>query len=175
MASPPISVRRIIRYDGESVRYWYKDHNSKRRKVETVGVYTFIGRMAQHILPKWFQRARYFGLESTQSFSKWRDTIKEGLKRIGRLIKGTYQIVERKRYRERYLQVSGRDPMSCRYCGAQMEVYRIWRPKYGVIYDELDEIEAGKYEPFEEIKREETTPVRSSARSRQMSLFPLAA
>ncbi len=175
LASPPISVRRIILYDGESVRYWYKDHNSKSRKIETVDVYTFIGRMVQHILPKWFQRVRYFGLESTQSFSKWRDAIKEGLKRIGRLVKGTYQIVERKRYRERYQEVSGRDPMVCRYCGSEMEVYRIWHPKYGVIYDELDEIEAGKYEPLEEIKWEEAVPVNSSVRFQQLSLFPLPA
>ncbi len=175
LASPPISLRRIIRYDGESVRYWYRDHSSKKSKVETVDVYTFIGRMVQHIFPKWFQRVRYFGLESTRSFSKWRDVIEEGLKRIGRVIEGTYQIVGRKRYRERYMEVSGRDPMICRYCGAEMDVYRIWHPKYGVIYDELDEIKAGKYEPLEEIKGEETAPAHSSFRFQQLSLFPLVA
>ena len=27
-----------------------------------------------------------------------------------------------------------------------MGLYRIWHPKYGVIYDELENIKAGKYE-----------------------------
>ncbi len=175
LASPPISVRRIVKYDGEKVTYWYRDHVSKSKKRETVDVYTFIGRMVQHIFPKGFQRIRYFGLQSTKKFNKWCRVIKEGLKRIGRVIKGAYQIVERKRYRERYKEVSSRDPMICRYCGAEMDIYRRWHPKYGVIYDELDEIKAGKYEPLEEIKWEETAPVHFSVRFQQLSLLPLPA
>ncbi len=146
LASPPISVRRIMRYDGKTVTYWYNDHESKRKKVETVDVYTFIGRMVQHILSKGFQRIRYYGLQSTKTFSKWREVVEGGVKRIGRLVKGVYQVLLKKRYRERYKEVSGRDPMICKHCGAEMELYRIWHPKYGVIYDELENIKAGKYE-----------------------------
>jgi len=40
MASPPISVRRIIRYDGETVTYWYNDHETKARKEESLDVLT---------------------------------------------------------------------------------------------------------------------------------------
>jgi len=36
VASPPIAVRRIIDYDGSNVTYWYKDHKTKRKQVETV-------------------------------------------------------------------------------------------------------------------------------------------
>ena len=138
-------------------------------------VHTFIGRMVQHIPPKWLHRIRYYGLQATKTFKRWFGVIKEGLKLIGRVIKGAYQIVARKRYRERYKEVSSRDPMICRYCGAEMDVCRIWHPKYGVIYDELDEIKAGKYEPLEEIKWEETAPVHSSVRFQQLSLLPLPA
>jgi len=56
MASLPISVRRIITYDGKTVTYWYNDHETKARKEETIDVLTFVGRMVQHILPKGFQR-----------------------------------------------------------------------------------------------------------------------
>ena len=52
VACPPIAVRRIMNYDGKHVRYWYKDHETKARKVETVDVFTFIGRMVEHIFPK---------------------------------------------------------------------------------------------------------------------------
>ncbi|MCI5131275.1 MAG: hypothetical protein D3904_07070 [Candidatus Electrothrix sp. EH2] len=52
VASPPIAVRRIISYDGEVVKYWYQDHKTKSKVFEAVDVFTFIGRMVQHIMPK---------------------------------------------------------------------------------------------------------------------------
>ena len=54
VASPPISTRRVLKYDGDSVTYYYQEHKSKQRKTETVKVNTFIGRMVQHLLPKGF-------------------------------------------------------------------------------------------------------------------------
>ncbi len=52
LASPPISVRRIVDYDGQTVSYWYQDRKTQRKKFERVDVLDFIGRMLQHILPK---------------------------------------------------------------------------------------------------------------------------
>ena len=117
-------------------------------------VMTFIGRMVQHILPKGFQRIRYYGLQSTRTFQKWVKAIKEGLQKIGRTIQGTYQIVAVKRYRERYVEVSGRDPLSCQNCGQAMVLWRLWHPKYGTYYDVQERIKAGRYEPYQ---REEST------------------
>ncbi len=175
LACPPISVRRIVRYEKGQVTYWYKDHASKRKKVETVAVYTFIGRMVQHILPKGFQRVRYYGLEYSKSFSKWSEVIKEGFKRIGRRIRGAYQIVSLQKYRERYQEVSGRDPMICKNCGCEMELFRRWHPKYGVIYDEWEEIKKGKYEPREGSPSAARSSIRPSAGVLQLSLFELPA
>lgn len=176
LASPPISVRRIINYDGKTVTYWYNDHESKSKKVESVDVYTFIGRMVQHILPKGFQRIRYYGLQSTKTFVKWIDVVKEGLKLIGRVVKGTYQVLCNKRYRERYKEVSGHDPMICKHCGEEMDLFRIWHPKYGVIYDELENIKRGKYEVGggnDDINRRGRYSVRSAAQVLQLPLFQL--
>src|SRR2546426_7895825 len=47
VVSPPISVRRIDRYDGERVTYHYRSHRTERTEHETVDVNTFIGRMVQ--------------------------------------------------------------------------------------------------------------------------------
>jgi len=47
VVSPPISVRRNDRYDGERVTYHYRSHRSERVEHETVAVETFIGRMVQ--------------------------------------------------------------------------------------------------------------------------------
>ncbi|MCP3889926.1 MAG: hypothetical protein GY702_13800 [Desulfobulbaceae bacterium] len=80
VASPPIAVSRIVEYDGEAVTYWYRDHESKAKKVETVSVFTFIGRMVQHILMKGFNRVRYYGLQATKSYSKWASSRKEYVK-----------------------------------------------------------------------------------------------
>lgn len=173
LASPPISIRRIIKYAGKEVTYWYNDHETKKKKIETVDVYTFIGRMVQHILPKGFQRVRYYGLQATKTFQKWSEAIKEGLKRIGRVIKGVYQVITNKTYRERYKGINGRDPMKCSYCGAEMELNKIWHPKYGVIYDELANIKAGKYEKKERTARDGGGAIRSSAGIFQLSLFPV--
>jgi hypothetical protein len=146
VASPPIAVRRIIGYTGQEVTYWYKDHQTKKQEVVTVNVMTFIGRMVQHILPKGFQRLRYYGLQATKTFKKWVEVIREGLRRVGRVIKGTYEVVASKKYRERFQEMSGRDPLICRFCGREMDLWKIWHPKYGTIYDEWENLKAGKYE-----------------------------
>jgi hypothetical protein len=59
VVSPPISLRRLDRYDGQRVTYHSRSHKSERVEWETVEVYTFIGRMGQHTFPKGFKRVRY--------------------------------------------------------------------------------------------------------------------
>ena len=45
--------------------------------------------------------------------------------------------------------MTGKDPLICENCGAEMTLLRIYVPEYGVIYDELEEIKNGKYESIE--------------------------
>ena len=52
VVSPPISVRRLEEYDGQKVRYWYKDHKTQAIQHTSLPVLRFIGRMVQHVLPK---------------------------------------------------------------------------------------------------------------------------
>ena len=171
VASPPIAVRRIISYDGQTVCYWYKDHKTKSEKSETVDALTFIGRMVQHIMPKWFQRVRYYGLQATKTFKKWAVVIRKAVRKIKKVIRGAYQIVRKKKYRERYEEISGHDPMKCRYCGCEMELWKIWHPKYGVIFDEYENLKSGKYNP-PPIKRKKEAED-SLIRSMQLRLFPV--
>lgn len=148
MASPPISVRRIINYDEKTVTYWYNDHETKARKVETIDVLTFIGRKVQHILPKGFQRIRYYGLQATRTYTKWSQGIKKGIKNFTIALNGVYEVVASRNYRQRYMESYGTDPMKCPYCGHKMTLWIIWNPKYGVVYDEEKNIRQGKYERF---------------------------
>jgi hypothetical protein len=147
VVSPPISLRRILRYDGQRVRYWYNDHKTQQRQEEEVSAFTFIGRMVQHILPKGFHRIRYYGLHATCKAKKVKEVLTRLMVALGRLIKGTYRIAVRHTYRERVLASTGRDPLRCRRCGRGMILWQVWHPRYGVVYDELQAIKRGRYGP----------------------------
>ncbi|MBI4333963.1 MAG: transposase [Chloroflexi bacterium] len=147
VVSPPISLRRIISYDGHRVCYWYKDHKTRRREKADVPALIFIGRMVQHILPKGFHHIRYYGLQATCKAKKIREVLRKVVMVVGRAIQGAYRILAKKGYRERMLASTGRDPLLCPRCGRPMELWQIWHPRYGVIYDELKEIMRGRYEP----------------------------
>jgi hypothetical protein len=147
VVSPPISLRRILSYDGQRVWYWYNDHKTKQRQEEEVSALTFIGRMVQHILPKGFHRIRYYGLHATCKVKKVKGVRTVLMVALGRLIKGTYRIVAQKTYRDRVLASTGRDPLRCPRCGGEMMLWKVWHPRYGVIYNELHEIKRGRYGP----------------------------
>jgi hypothetical protein len=76
VVSPPISLRRIDRYDGRDVTYHYRSHRSERVEWERVNVYTFMGRMIQHSFAKGFKRIRYYGVQATKTFEKIKGLIR---------------------------------------------------------------------------------------------------
>jgi hypothetical protein len=145
VVSPPISLRRIDRYDGQRVTYHYRSHKSEHVERETVEVYTFIGRMMQHVFPKGFQRIRYYGVQATKTFEQLKRMIHDALAKVKGIVKGAIKIITPMTYRQRYEQSTGRDPLICPHCQREMGVWRIWHPTSGIIYDELKAIERGKY------------------------------
>src|SRR6266571_8101605 len=145
VVSPPISLRRIDRYDGQRVTSHYRSHKSERVERETVEVYTFIGRMMQHVFPKSFQRIRYDGVQATKTFATLKGVMQEALAKVKGIVQGAIKILAPLTYRQRYQQSSGRDPLRCPHCQSAMEVWRIWHPTYGVIYDEGEVIKRGTY------------------------------
>jgi hypothetical protein len=145
VVSPPISIRRIDRYDGERVTYHYRSHRTERMEHDTVAVDTFIGRMVQHTMPKGFKRIRYDGVQATKTFTKVKVMIQAALAKVEGVVKGTIKIIARLTYRQRYEQSTGRDPFRCPHCQGEMEVWCIWHPTYGVIYDEGEVIKRGMY------------------------------
>jgi hypothetical protein len=145
VVSPPIAVRRIDRYDGTRVTYHYRSHRTERVEHETVDVDTFIGRMVQHTMPKGFKRIRYDGVQATKTFAKVKAVIQAALAKVEGVVKGAVKIIARLTYRQRYAQSTDRDPLICPHCRGEMEVWRIWHPTYGVIYDEGEIIKRGMY------------------------------
>jgi hypothetical protein len=153
VVSPPISLRRIDYYNGSHVGYHYRSHKTDRVERERVDVYTFIGRMIQHVFPKGFKRIRYYGVQvmsgvgltSTKTFKKVKGLIQEALAKVKGIVKGAIKIIPALTYRERYKQSLGRDPLICPHCREEMGVWKVWHPKYGVVYDELEAIKKGRY------------------------------
>jgi hypothetical protein len=145
VVSPPVSVRRIDRYDGHRVTYHYRSHRTERVEHATVAVATFIGRMIQHTMPKGFKRIRYDGVQATKTFAKVKALIREALAKVEGVVKGAVKIIARLTYRQRDAQSTGRDPFLCPHCQSAMGVWRIWHPIYGLIHDEGEVIKRGTY------------------------------
>jgi Putative transposase/Transposase zinc-binding domain len=146
VVSPPISVKRIDRYDGERVTYHYRSHRTERVEHETVDVDTFIGRLVQHTMPKGFKRIRYYRVQATRTFARVKVAIQTALAKVEGVVKGAVQIIARLTYRQRYEKSTGRDPLICPHCRCEMGLWRIWHPTYGVIYDEVQVIKRGRDE-----------------------------
>lgn len=135
---PSISLKRILKYDKEKkkVEYEYADHRSKSTKKESVDVFEFIGRMVQQILPKGFQRARYYGLQATASYQKSKEIIMKSM--VDKVVDGVSFVARKLFYRDRMKIWTGKDPLICSSCGSKMELIKIWSRDKGIIYDLLD-------------------------------------
>jgi hypothetical protein len=169
VVSPPISVRRIIGYDGKRVRYWYNEHKTGERVEEEISAKEFIGRMVQHILPKGFQRIRHYGLHASCKSSKIREKLREILRATEQPESQETYKVEKNSYRDRIKKSFGVDPLKCEKCGEEMTFDGIWHPDYGWIVDKFDELYVDDIEPIK--KKEENVWGRESEVPIQMCLL----
>ena len=135
VVSPPISVRRIERYDGRSVSYWYRDHKTGQIEHASLPVHQFIGRMVQHILPKGFQRIRYYGLHGNVRYARARQTLAAVVPAGTLADPRGFRVLPRKPFRQLFFESFGRDPLLCPRCQCPMELERIEHPRYGTLKD----------------------------------------
>jgi len=110
---------------------------------ETVTVETCIGRMVQHTVPTGFQRIRYYGVQATKTFAQVKVILQAALAKVEGVVKGAVKLIARLTYRQRYAQSTGRDPLRCPHGQGEMELWCIWHPTDGVIYDEGEVIKRG--------------------------------
>jgi hypothetical protein len=133
VVSPPISVRRIESYDGQTVHYWYRDHKTGQIEHETLPVLQFIGRMVQHILPKGFQRIRYYGLHGHVRYQKMREYLAEIIPPEMPEDPRGYRVLRPKPFAQRFFESFGKDPLLCPKCGDNMMLELIYHPTYGTL------------------------------------------
>jgi hypothetical protein len=84
-------------------------------------------------------------VQATKTFAKVKVAMQAVLAKVESVVKGAVQSIARLTYRQRYTQSTGRDPFRCPPCQHAMEVWRIWHPTYGVIYDEGEVSKRGTY------------------------------
>lgn len=133
VVSPPISVRRIERYDGHTVRYWYRDHRSGNIEHLNLPVILFIHRMVQHILPKGFQRIRYYGLHGNVRYANMREKLSHILPAHSPPNPLGFRILPRKPFAELFRDTFGADPLLCLNCGNELTLEFLHHPQYGTI------------------------------------------
>lgn len=133
VASPPITLSRIVDYNGEYVTYTYREHPTNKQVTIKVSAFQFIAWMIQHIAPKGLHMVRYFGLYARRLISKASILLKKLLENT----QATFQKppLMSKSYRQRMIESFKLDPLICPKCGSQMELVYIWHPKYGYLYD----------------------------------------
>ena len=133
VVSPPISVRRLEEYDGQQVRYWYQDHKTEAIQYVTLPVLRFIGRMVQHILPKGFQRIRYFGLHCHVHYQQHREHLATLLPNSTPTDPRGYRVIARPQFAQLFLDTFGQEPLLCSRCHTPMEWELLYHPKYGIL------------------------------------------
>ena len=147
---PSISICRILNYSkaNKTVDYVYNDHVTHKKQREKVDVLTFIGRMAQQIMPENFQRVRYFGLHSTKNAVKNKKKVVVGLQLAKGLtphLKIEVNLVKAKQltFREKILEWRKKDPLKCKKCGHQMELVQVWIKGKGYVFDLYEKMATG--------------------------------
>jgi hypothetical protein len=133
VVSPPISVRRLEEYNGQQVRYWYEDHKTQAIEHVTLPVLRFMGRMVQHILPKGFQRIRYFGLHSNPRYQQIREQLTTVLPGGGSSDPRGCRVLPRPQFAQLFLDTFGQEPLLCPRCGTPMDWEYLCHPKYGIL------------------------------------------
>lgn len=91
--------------------------------------------MVQHILPKGFQRIRYYGFHSNVRYEQVRGQIQRLVPRNQPTDPRGYRILPRKPFQLLFLETYRKDPLKWPSCGDTMQLECLWHPKYGFIAD----------------------------------------
>ncbi|MGL5694369.1 MAG: IS91 family transposase [Peptostreptococcaceae bacterium] len=132
-----IAEYRIKSYDGETVVFWYKDEDNKRIDI-SMPVLEFIGKITQQIHKKGFKTVRRYGLYSRRSSSLSKQIIHlyrfMRQRNIDELLKSKKENTIKKNWKQRMIEFFGENPLSCKRCNSEMELYRVWHERYGLLY-----------------------------------------
>jgi len=120
---------------GRSVEYCWQDHKSHQQERARVSAVEFIRRLVQHILPRGFQRVRYYGLHAV---SIRRGILEQVRRAIGAVLQLAFSfgelVMSKLGWRAKLKRKFGKDPLRCEHCGSEMVLWKVWTPTNGVVY-----------------------------------------
>ena len=111
LGRPPVAKSRIDAYDGKTVTFHYKSHESNKPQSETITAEEFIKRLVVHIPPRCFNMVRFYGAYAKSNAY---------LQKIGKILKHDKR---RLSFQKLSLKTFGIDPQKCRLCGKHMVLY----------------------------------------------------
>jgi hypothetical protein len=145
LARPAIAEYRIVSYDGDTVHFWYEDHQTGKRQDVKAPVYKFIFDLLQHIPPKHFRMVGRYGLYSRRSYKKTSDILNLYSFVRKKQISLVFEKKKKKKtYRQRMIETFNKDPFKCSCCHKQMELIEIWHADYGRLYHIMDDMKSIK-------------------------------
>ena len=174
IARPALAEHKITSYDGQGVTFWYESHEEKRRVYRRLEAREFIERLIDHIPLKGFKMVRHYGLYARRS----KGIAWEILSKCGNFLQQSFAFLSAPAkvlgWRQRLMQTFGQDPLRCPRCGEEMELWRIWHPRYGDLFD------LGRDSPGVELFDEQDSAkgkaqgfLEGSRWASQLSLFPV--
>ncbi len=174
IARPALAEHKLTGYDGPWVTFWYESHEEKRRVYRRLEVREFIERLIDHIPLKGFKMVRHYGLYARRS----KEIALEILRKCRYFLQQSFAFLRAPAkvlsWRQRLIQTFGQDPLCCPRCGEEMELWRIWHPSYGDLFD------LGRDSPGVELPDEQDSTegkaqgfLEGSRWAGQLSLFPV--
>lgn len=133
---PPIAVRRLERYAGVRVTSQYRAPRTERVEHDTGAVEPCRGRRVQPTGPQGLKRLRDEGVQATKTLATVKRSIQAALAKVAGVVQGAVQLSARLTSRQREEPSTGRDPFRCPHGQGERELWCLWHPTYGGIYDE---------------------------------------
>lgn len=129
---PVIAEGRILRYDAKWVVFRHKDYSQGGKRVtKTLPVMEFIGRLVRHIPEKHFRMVRHYGIFATRVRGTKLKAARESLGQA------SVETAPTPSWRERQRQRTGKDPLLCPKCGAEMLLFGYFFGKHAELYEML--------------------------------------
>lgn len=133
LGRPAMAEGKLLGYDGKTVKFWYMDHKTKKRVEKELEVHEWMKRLVNHLMKPGFKKVRHYGGYSRRGKKLVREQLlgsqsfeQQKLKFVGK---------SKNSLRKNYIGGFEKRGENCGCCGQKTVLYKIWHPKYGVVYE----------------------------------------
>lgn len=139
LGHPPLAMSHLTDYNGQVVRFWYRETATDFRRDVSLSALDFISLLVKHIPPKGLQLMRHAGLYARNTKTKWAEKVRTALDAIRcqlplfdlNLFTKSFAPLS---WRARFKASFGSDPLACPHCQTTMELVEIWEPQRRFIW-----------------------------------------